>query len=332
MSAPLVSVIIPAYNAAATIGEALLSALDQTYRPLEIIVIDDGSTDATADIVQQRFGEQVKLLREPHCGRGSARNTALLAAKGELIQFLDADDLLEPGKVRAQVAYLVDHPGIDVVYGDIECFAADDPSFRWPYKPAEKPEGVVLSSMIEDGFLLTLSALVRAKQCAEVGGFDPQLRSNEDWDLWVRIAATGARFGRYPRDGFVGYYRINRGAPADAVHEDAGVRVLEKLQRSLTADEARRLRVRRAIGRWRFGYGRALLRSGGPRGNAVFAMARALIEDPRSWDYKLAWIVLGGILGAKHASGIIEALQSRATRDPATPRDLADGQPSKNHL
>lgn len=317
MSAPLVSVIMPAYNAAATIEEALQSALKQTYRPLEVVVVDDGSTDATADIVQQRFGEQVRLLREPHRGRASARNTALLAAKGDLIQFLDADDLLEPAKVSAQVAYLVDQPGIDVVYGDIECFAADDPSVRWPYKPAEAPEGVVLSSMIEDGFLLTLSAIVRATRCAEVGGFDPQLRSNEDWDLWVRIAATGARFGRYPRDGFVGYYRINRSAPIDAVHEEAGVRVLEKLRRSLVAKEARRLGVRRAIGRWRFGYGRALLRSGGPRGKALFVMARGLIEDPRSWDYKLAWMLLGGILSAERASDLIDALQARVSRNRA---------------
>lgn len=314
MSSPLVSVIMPAYNAAATIGEALQSALDQTYRPLEIIVVDDGSNDATADTVRERFGEHVTLLREPHCGRASARNTALLAAQGELIQFLDADDLLEPGKVAAQVAYLVDHPSIDVVYGDIECFEADDPSVRWPFKPAEKPEGVVLSSMIEDGFLVTLSTLVRAARCVEVGGFDPQLRSNEDWDLWVRIATTGARFAWYPRDGFVGYYRINRGAPNDAVHQEDGIRLLEKLHRSLPADVAHRLRVRRAIGRWRFGYGRALLGSGGSRGKAALAMARGLIEDPRSWDYKLAWTVLGGTLGAERASGIIEALQSRVSK------------------
>src|SRR5512132_248706 len=100
---PLVSVIVPAYNAGSTIAEAVESALAQTYRPLEVVVVDDGSTDDTAEVVAERFEDRVHIISAPHRGRGAARNTGLATARGAYIQFLDADDVLAPAKIATQV-------------------------------------------------------------------------------------------------------------------------------------------------------------------------------------------------------------------------------------
>src|SRR5512143_3730544 len=111
-SEPLVSVVMPVYNGARYLRQALESALAQTYRPLEIVVVDDGSTDETPAILAE-FGTRIRALRQPNSGSAAARNAALDAARGELIAFLDADDLWLPQKLAVQVEYLREHPDVD---------------------------------------------------------------------------------------------------------------------------------------------------------------------------------------------------------------------------
>ena len=117
---PLVSVMIGAYNAAPYLGEAIESVLGQDYEPIELIVVDDGSTDGTADVA--RSFAQAKVIQQENGGNGSARNRAVENASGELYAFLDADDRFTPGKLSLQKAVLDADPGLDMVFGHVREF------------------------------------------------------------------------------------------------------------------------------------------------------------------------------------------------------------------
>src|SRR5436309_2285924 len=120
MSDPLVSVIIPTWNGAAFIGEAIDSVLRQTHRPLEVIIVDDGSTDGTPELVR-RFADRVRLVEQPNAGTATARNTGLATAHWENAAFLDHDDLWIPTKLQRQLA-VVQNSGACAVYGAVEFF------------------------------------------------------------------------------------------------------------------------------------------------------------------------------------------------------------------
>ena len=192
--------IIPAYNAAAFIAETLESVLDQTVVPDEILVIDDGSTDDTGDVVDQ-FGAPVRLVRQSNAGVSAARNAGIARAGGEFVAFLDADDLWLPDKIEKQLAFLDRHP--DAVYLIAnECYFTDRdgvtvPSYlatvpfadELPQHPHifEKP----LTRLLTDGFVSTSSVVVRARYFAQTGGFDETLSLVEDRDMWLKLAELG---------------------------------------------------------------------------------------------------------------------------------------------
>jgi glycosyltransferase involved in cell wall biosynthesis len=317
----LVSVVMPAYNARETVEEAIESALAQSHHPLEVIIVDDGSTDGTSDLIADRFGDRVRLLRMAHGGRSIARNRGIDLARGAFIQFLDADDILVRTKVERQVGFLAENPQYAVAYGSVECFAAEDSDRRWPFKPGIHPSGQILPHMIDDGFILPVATLARAEWCRRIGGFDPRLPSNEDWDFWLRMAAAGGLFAYRPIDEVVGFYRVSNRSPGGArgdPHLLGGVLALEKLGRTLSPERALHPALRRAVGRWRFGYGRSLLEAG-DRWGGLREMTRALAQDPRSWDYKLAWIVAGALLGGPRAARLVDAVERRIRQGPADP-------------
>ena len=111
MKSPRVSVLIPCYNASATIAETLDCVLAQTFRDIEIVVVDDGSTDGSGDIVRGRYGDAVKLVTQANGGPSAAMNTALRNASGDFIQYLDADDIIDPEKIEVQLTRLLSNPG-----------------------------------------------------------------------------------------------------------------------------------------------------------------------------------------------------------------------------
>jgi glycosyltransferase involved in cell wall biosynthesis len=166
------TLVIPTFNGAKMLGEAIESGLAQDYDPLEIIVVDDGSTDTTEELV--RSFASVRYVRQANAGPSAARNRGIRLATGEFVGFLDADDLAPPTKMSVQVGYLQRHSDVGCVLGRHE-LVGDPPTWF-------DVEGVPLISLVTRRSLLL-----------EIGGFDTTLAVAEDRDLLVRLREAGAR-------------------------------------------------------------------------------------------------------------------------------------------
>jgi glycosyltransferase involved in cell wall biosynthesis len=185
----LVSVVIPAYNSASTLSRSIDSVLAQTWAAREIIVVDDGSTDATANVIAS-YGDRVRGIRQANAGPSAARNRGIEAAHGEYVAFLDADDYWLPAKLERQVALLAAQPELGF------CSTATrvvDPAGThvgdWPCSEVEGPllETLFMHSAAVSGS--TSGVLARRALLQAAGGFDENLRGFEDPDLWIRLAA-----------------------------------------------------------------------------------------------------------------------------------------------
>lgn len=190
MTDVLVSVIIPVYNSAETVERALLSVINQTYRNIEIIVVDDGSTDNTNDVLNS-YKESITSIKQANQGAGAARNSGVLASGGDYIAFLDADDVWHKSKIEVQVGIFKRHPEIKVCNTQCGPLGKNNKANECD---AEGVDNVGFS--VEDDFnkffldpyLGTPSVMVRKKDFDCVGGFDEGLATAEDIDLWLRLA------------------------------------------------------------------------------------------------------------------------------------------------
>ena len=202
---PLVSVVISCYNYGHFISDALDSVLNQTCVSWECIIVDDGSVDATKAIVEQyvRKDNRFRYFYQGNNGMSSARNVGIREAEGAFIQFLDADDLLDPDKLEVHTAYLLSHPETDIVYGDWGYFAQLDQENapipvvppRQPWTPRVSGQGaVILNALLRDNMLAISAPLVRKTLLERFHGFDETIRAHEDWDLWLNCALEGGRF------------------------------------------------------------------------------------------------------------------------------------------
>lgn len=196
---PAVSVIIPAFKALAHIGEAIDSVLAQDVEPLEIIVVDDGSPDGTADFVEQHYSS-VRLIRKENGGAATARNAGMRTARAELITFLDADDLWLPGKLRAQINYMNTHPEIQMLCTGFS-FWTPDMTGQYPLPASLKlgldipdqdidPDrsGWVYHKLLLDTLVWTSTVMMRRTLIEEIGLFDESLRLGQDYDYWLRAS------------------------------------------------------------------------------------------------------------------------------------------------
>jgi glycosyltransferase involved in cell wall biosynthesis len=186
--APTVSVIIPTYNYARFVGDALRSVANQTRDDYEIIVVDDGSTDDTADIVR-RSGVPVRYLKQANSGPSASRNAGIAAAQGSYLGFLDADDLWLPDKLAAQVPILDAQAEVGLVYADALFY--DDASGRVAGTHADRfphPSGRILFDLLFGNVVPSPTPLVRRAALERSGPFDTRFCGSEDWDLWIRIA------------------------------------------------------------------------------------------------------------------------------------------------
>lgn len=187
---PLVSLIIPAYNSRQYVCDAVDSCLAQTYPNGEVIVVDDGSSDGTPDLLRERYGDRIRLIEQANRGAAGARNTGIREARGEFIQFCDSDDRLLPNKVQAGWELFQQKPEIVLVYTFAKIVLPDDVT-EVPLPDVELPSGDLYCTLLYDygNFVGTSTVMVRRQAVLDLGGFDESLRVAEDWDLWLRLAA-----------------------------------------------------------------------------------------------------------------------------------------------
>ncbi|MDR9895186.1 glycosyltransferase [Aetokthonos hydrillicola Thurmond2011] len=185
---PLVSVVIPAFNAEKTIRQTIESAVNQTLTDIEIIVINDGSTDSTAKVIEIVTDSRLQVFSYPNEGVAVSRNRGISKAVGEFISFLDADDLWTPNKLESQVNALREHPEATVAYSWVN-FIDTDGDFLYPgYRFTLT--GDVYSKLFVQNFLDNGSnILVRTEALQTVGGFEQSVSPAEDWDIALRLAA-----------------------------------------------------------------------------------------------------------------------------------------------
>ena len=231
ISMPLVSVIIPVYNGAAFLATAVASVLAQTYQPLEIIVIDDGSTDESAQVARQ-FGDQVRYLHQSNQGPAAARNRGVALATGDLIAFLDHDDCWLPDKLQQQVRYLQQNPAAGYVLTRMQSMV--EPGVSWPAALdhahyAQAPVAVLPSAL-----------LVRRTLFAQVGLFDPTLPQAEDVDWFARAQDLGVQKGVV--DAILLYKRIHA-ANLSLQAQQNTPHLLQALRRSIQRKERDQNRV-----------------------------------------------------------------------------------------
>ena len=187
---PTVAAIIPCFNSAQFVGDAVQTALAQTYPRLEVVVVDDGSTDGLIDALQT-FRGRIKLVIQPHQGVSAARNRGITETDAELIALLDADDRWHPDKIRRQVALLASRPECCLVYTARQLVDKTGASVRegttWYPLPPEPVQGECLVELVQANRLMASSVLFRREALGAVW-FDERLAVCEDWDLWLRLA------------------------------------------------------------------------------------------------------------------------------------------------
>jgi glycosyltransferase involved in cell wall biosynthesis len=201
---PLISVIIPCYNYASYLPDSIGSIMNQSYQNWECLIIDDGSTDNSKEIVQQFSAKdsRIKYFLQINSGPTVARNYGLTLAKGQFIQFLDADDLIESRKLETQIA-IFKQGDYDIVYGDVKYFAMsnlsklydseDLKSGPWMKQLSGNGDAIILE-LLKGNIMETSSPLVRKVLFDQLGKMNEELLFNEDWELWARFAIGNARF------------------------------------------------------------------------------------------------------------------------------------------
>jgi len=194
-TAPTVSVVIPAYNAANYIDEALKSVLNQTFTSHEIILINDGSPDTRElEYKLRRFAGKIRYIQQENRGAAAARNAGLRAARGEFVAFLDADDRWWPNFLEDQIKFL-EHSNADVVYADA-VLTGQFPSAGRTFMQVQPSRGEVTpeSLLAVQVAVLTSTVVARKNHVLDVGLFDERLKRGHDFELWLRLARAGARF------------------------------------------------------------------------------------------------------------------------------------------
>jgi glycosyltransferase involved in cell wall biosynthesis len=284
--APLVSVVIPTYNYGHVVTEAVESALAQTYPAVEVIVVDDGSTDDTRERLAP-YGDRIRYIHQANAGLSAARNTGIRAARGEFIALLDSDDAFHPRKLELQMRYLAERP--DVVL--VGTRSTTDPDHRYPTPPEPVPaREIPLDRLVITSHFPPSSVVIRRACIDSVGLFDVNLRSTEDRDFWIRV---GARFGVAVLDAPLTWYRLHPGSMSRNAEKMAYYdrMVLDKAF-AMPELRGRRLLRRKALGLADMSAAYLFAESGRPW-EAAKRIARSFALWPvpfRATEVRLPWV------------------------------------------
>jgi glycosyltransferase involved in cell wall biosynthesis len=307
----VVSVIIPSHNAAPYIAQTVGSVLAQTQPDLEVLLVDDGSTDDTVAIVQALGDPRVRVIRLANGGVCKARNRGITEAQSPFVCLLDHDDWWLPDKLDRQLRVMAEHPEAGVAYSTFERWHADPATGCFP--PPETfdfsavpgdidPDfsGWVHHQFLLDCWMLTSTSMFRREVFARCGSFDESLPFSEDWDLWLRVAREFP-FVQLRRPTTL--YRMHAGQGSGHHRPiDYRTRLLERTaaEHGLASRDGRaisRRQFRRQLARYHADFARGEL-GAGRLGSALSAYRRAWARHPTGWKYTAYLLaVLGGWRG-----------------------------------
>jgi glycosyltransferase involved in cell wall biosynthesis len=316
MSHPLVSIIVPVWNASAFIEQTVKSVLAQTFTDYELIVVNDGSAD-TVELERTLlpYRDSLKYLSERHKGAAAARNSALRIALGTYVAFLDADDTWLPNYLDRQMAFLRAHPETDLVYADAKLTGNSPLAGRTFMQTAPSRGDVTLKSLLSLRCHVIASGVVaRRSVIIDAGMFDESIERGHDFDLWLRISCRGARLA-YQRDVLLHRHIHETNLSGDAIAEcDRAIAALRRIERvlPLKPDEQQALTgsVAWLMARRERELGKRCLRTGDFTG-AIDAIQRAYRTEP---CFKLRAIAIGLRLMPSWLYRLDKARQMRATR------------------
>jgi glycosyltransferase involved in cell wall biosynthesis len=192
MSTPRVTVLLTVYNGLPHIRETIESVLDQTYSDFEFVIVDDGSTDDTCQVIDEYDDDRLRWLSLDHVGRGAALNAGLIRARGELVAIIDADDIAHENRLERQVRFFDANPRTDVLgtWFDRWWTGRDETEPVTPSPPVDD----ILTAFSRSNPIGHSTSMYRLSAAAEVGGYDESLTSCIDYDFFVRLAAAGHQF------------------------------------------------------------------------------------------------------------------------------------------
>jgi glycosyltransferase involved in cell wall biosynthesis len=265
---PSFSVLVPLYNGAATVVEAVTSALDQTLAPAEVIVCDDGSSDHPEQVLRP-FDGRITLVRQPNRGAPAARNAALARASGDFVAVLDADDVWEPARLERLATLAAARPDLDILGTDLWFERDGKLAGRFleanPFPQTEQDLAVLRSCFLSN-------PAIRRTRLEGIGGFDPRLPIAEDWDVLIRLILAGARAGVV--DAPLARYRLAGDSLTAKRARSLRHRVmcLEKVWREGRLDSRQRDALRRSLAQHRL---RAVQAEVAETGGRLAARSRA---------------------------------------------------------
>ncbi len=246
---PLVTVVLPCYNQGRYLPEAIQSLLSQSLQEWECIVIDDGSADDSWEVMNRLAVNEprMRLVRQENAGPSAGRNRGVKEARGRYVQFLDADDLLEPEKLKVHVSELENNTTYSIVYGDVRYFTDErrgdffygvwgekEPWVGRPAFPGEPIREAVLARNI----MAICCPVIRRSVLERVGSFDEGIRGCEDWEYWIRCALAGEQFRFVDRPQTMALVRSHSGSSSRDLKRmlDGEVRFRLKLGKVLKGD------------------------------------------------------------------------------------------------
>lgn len=286
---PKVSIIMPAYNTAQFIVEALQSVLAQTYADFEAVVVNDGSPDTEElEKALAPYRDRIVYVVQKNKRAAGARNTGIRLARGEYLAFLDSDDSLTPDALAAQMRKFDEDPQLDMVYADSRLVGEAPGSGKTCMEQCPSYGPVTFASLVDERTQVCIVGAVARKAIVEkMGLFDESLRSWDDYDMWLRIAHAGGRISYHQT--VIGNSRVGRpgslGASELALGESV-MKILSGLERKLALSDAEQALVRRRIAFHQAHYDRVMARMylhQGDYGNAAASLAKAnsFFKTPR---------------------------------------------------